>query len=153
VRGWSSRGRSSTPRARSIGVQVSRGGIRFLLDGEAGTVTCTVCRLYGSSSGPELPLFMAQHVGLHTGSSAAPAAADRGAQLAVLVEQVAQLGDDELAVVGEIVGRLVGGRSQYGELKLDEDRRDFDLEASDELRDYLIYRAIETIRRRRRGGA
>lgn len=140
------RGASSGRRASTH--EVERGGLRFRLDSVAGTVTCPICRGWGSAGGPELPMFMAEHVERHTGSAAAPpAAVDRSVVIAALVEQLAQLGADELVVVGEMIGRLVAGRAQYGELRLATDQRDWDAEASDELRDFLIYRAIARSRR------
>jgi hypothetical protein len=137
---------------RGDAVVIERGGIKFRLDGQAGTVTCPMCRVYGSASGADMTLFMAQHVELHTGRAAAPGAPDRGVVIAGLVELLAQLGADELAVIVELATRLAAGRAQYGELQLATDARDFAAEAADELRDYLIYRAIDSLRRRRQAG-
>lgn len=136
-------------RRRAIPVEVERGGLRFQLDAAAGTVTCPICRAFGSAAGPDMPVFMAKHVAEHVGTAATPApTVDRGAVIAALAEQLAQLGDDELAVVDRVVTRLVSGRAQYGELNLNRDRRDFMSEASDELVDYLVYTAIGSVRRR-----
>ena len=79
-------------RRRAIPVEVERGGLRFQLDAAAGTVTCPICRAFGSAAGPDMPVFMAKHVAEHVGTAATPApTVDRGAVIAALAEQLAQL--------------------------------------------------------------
>jgi hypothetical protein len=66
-----------------------------------------------------------------------------------IADIVAMLGDDELAVVLAVVEGLARGRTVYGELDLARDRRDMRVEASEELRDSLVYIAAELVRVRK----
>jgi hypothetical protein len=59
-----------------------------------------------------------------------------------LVGVAAELGDDELRVLVRIADRLQGGMSQYGELRIAVDRREFrKTEARQEIEDALVYLA------------
>lgn len=73
----------------------------------------------------------------------------RDAALAALLAAVERLGHDELVVLAEIADRLRLGADQYGKLNIGADGRDWDAEASDELRDFLVYRAIDRLRKAR----
>ena len=66
-----------------------------------------------------------------------------------LVAIADKLGPDELAVLEMIAVGLARGRTIYGELRVDTDRRDFRAEAVEELRDTLVYVAAELLRLRR----
>lgn len=66
-----------------------------------------------------------------------------------LVAIAEHLGPDELAVLEMIAAGLARGRTTYGELRVDTDRRDFRAEAVEELRDTLVYVAAEVLRLRR----
>jgi len=55
------------------------------------------------------------------------------------------LGLDELRVVETVVSRLLKARDQYGELNLDEDPRDFRVEAAEELADFIAYGAMREV--------
>lgn len=70
---------------------------------------------------------------------------NRDQRLCVLDVEVGKLDGDELDVLVEVARGLVAGRKVYGELRLDTDRRDFDAEASAELRDALVYIAARKI--------
>lgn len=59
------------------------------------------------------------------------------------------LAGDELAVLEAVADRLRVGRERYGQLVIDPDTRDWDREATEELLDFLVYRAIAQIRRDR----
>ena len=65
------------------------------------------------------------------------------------------LGADEQRIVrwalDQVLAGLERGRAQYGELVLRQDRRDFGREASEELRDGLIYLAAAALRKSSRG--
>lgn len=67
------------------------------------------------------------------------------------------LGPDELEVLAVVAERLAEGRRRYGELRPESDRRDFALEALEEVADAMVYAAAGLIRDRRRrdsdGGA
>lgn len=56
-----------------------------------------------------------------------------------------KLGTDELGVLNELAARLVMGRSQYGELKLAADRRNWRNEAAAESLDLAIYLTCEML--------
>lgn len=60
------------------------------------------------------------------------------------------LGDDEVEVLLEQAAALRDGRAVYGELKIAEDPRDFAVEALEEDRDWLVYRAADIVRQRRK---
>ena len=62
---------------------------------------------------------------------------------------VAILGEDELEVLAEVAEGMVIGRSVYGELNIASDRRNMEREAFAEVRDGLVYTAIEMIKARR----
>jgi hypothetical protein len=69
-----------------------------------------------------------------------------------VVARVRELATDELAVVDHVVRRLLDvGRRDYGELRLDTDKRDLQAEADDEIADWMIYNAMLRIRRARGG--
>ena len=61
---------------------------------------------------------------------------------------------DELRVIDQVLSGLERGRDVYGPLDVAADARDFSLEASDELRDCLVYLAAhhiaQTVQRRER---
>lgn len=61
----------------------------------------------------------------------------------------ADLNQDELDVLIEVADGLKRGRDAYGPLDIATDRRDFDAEAQDELRDFVVYRAIAALKKRR----
>ncbi len=73
------------------------------------------------------------------------------AQRARIADYAAQLGTDELDALIFVAEGLVGGREHYGELLVANDRRDFVIEAQQELRDSLVYVAAELLRLRRSG--
>ncbi len=75
---------------------------------------------------------------------------ERRLLVADLVEQLRALGADELRVLAEVAAGLVAGRRVYGELRVDEDARDFDAEAGCEVRDSLVYLGAEAVRLHRR---
>lgn len=54
--------------------------------------------------------------------------------------------------VAAVVSRLLRGRASYGELTIDSDPRDWDLEHDEEICDALIYEAIAAMLRRRDRG-
>lgn len=56
-----------------------------------------------------------------------------------------------LHTVAAIVARLLRGRSEYGELVLDDDRRNFAAEQDEEIADAALYEAFRKVRDRRRG--
>ena len=59
------------------------------------------------------------------------------------------LGEDEVEVLLEVAAALRDGRSVYGELRLNEDPRDFKREALEEDKDAIIYRVADYVRNRR----
>lgn len=67
----------------------------------------------------------------------------------------AALGPDEQRIVrwalDQVLAGLERGRAQYGELVLRQDRRDFAREASEELRDGLVYLAAAALKKSGRG--
>jgi NTP pyrophosphatase (non-canonical NTP hydrolase) len=117
-------------------------------------VTCLVCLEahnnsqvgQGGKPGAELQAFFDAHQ--HRRPS--PPAAGARQRLAW---QLDQLGEDEVEVLAEVAEGLAKGRRAYGELRVEGDRRDFDREALDEVRDGLAYAAMAAIRRRRGGAA
>lgn len=79
-------------------------------------------------------------------------ATDRGRREAThrhLCVLAADLNQDELDVAIEVVDGLKRGRGPYGPLVIADDRRDFDAEMQDELRDFVVYRAIAKLKRQR----
>jgi len=60
-----------------------------------------------------------------------------------------ELGPDELEVLAAVADGLVRGRERYGEMQLDMDRRRFDGEALEEVRDALVYAGAALVRRSR----
>lgn len=62
-----------------------------------------------------------------------------------LCEAARDLGDDELRVLALIASRLRMGKSQYGDLDLARDGRDFRKEACEEFLDATVYLAIATM--------
>ena len=71
------------------------------------------------------------------------------AQRARVADYAAQLGADELDALLFVAEGLAVGRKPYGELLVGNDRRDFVVEAQQELRDSLVYIAAELLRLRR----
>jgi hypothetical protein len=65
-----------------------------------------------------------------------------------MAERLTRCSDDERAVVERIVEGIEKGRSVYGPMNLATDKRDLISEASDEARDWLIYRAMLAVQRR-----
>ena len=57
---------------------------------------------------------------------------------------------DERALIDLVTDRLTMGQKGYGELNIDEDKRDFCTESLEELIDGLIYLAIRLIQLERR---
>lgn len=56
---------------------------------------------------------------------------------------------DEMEVLVEVAQGLVRGQEVHGFMDIDSDERDFDDEADEEMRDWLVYRAMAKIRARR----
>lgn len=95
-------------RARAFAAsRITRGGVDFELDSVAGTVTCTVCKLYATSTGFAMPLFMAWHQARHFGTPAQLAQVEK---VHLVVEELLQLGAAEFDQVGALVGQLVARR-------------------------------------------
>ena len=69
--------------------------------------------------------------------------ADMAAKLTAIC---AELGTDELRVLLLVAERLVKGRDRYGALQVDNDGRDFRLEALEEAADGLVYVACGLLR-------
>jgi hypothetical protein len=63
-----------------------------------------------------------------------------------ILAALAELGDDEAAVLALVAERLAMGRRVYGELQLATDRRDFREEALMELADGCVYLAAGIVR-------
>lgn len=57
-----------------------------------------------------------------------------------------ELGVDELAVLCLVAERLRLGRERYGPLQVATDRRDFGVEALEEVADGLVYAAVALMR-------
>ena len=77
--------------------------------------------------------------------------ADRQARISALV---LLLGLDEIAVLELVAHGLARGRTVYGELHLASDARDMTSEASEEIRDALVYLGAQLVRlMRHTGGA
>jgi hypothetical protein len=74
----------------------------------------------------------------------APTGGMRGAR-AALDTTLADLGDDELAVLGALARRLLEGSRRYGALDLAGDRRDWRRERAEELADALVYGAFAEV--------
>lgn len=70
-------------------------------------------------------------------------------QLRQLLALTTQLNRDEMAVLVEVAEGLLKGKPQYGPLDIAADRRDFPREAGEELRDCMVYIAVERLRLRR----
>jgi hypothetical protein len=66
-------------------------------------------------------------------------------------EVFADLEGDELDVVGYVVQGLREGKAFYGQLRVDEDGRDFRQQAIQEGRDQVIYDVADLLRRVRSG--
>jgi hypothetical protein len=127
--------------------------------------TCGTCTAVFEGAGPALQKFYddhyKQHAGERTSAEAPPpevpppaagADAEARAQLGAALEQLA---GDELDVVRLVVEGLVAGRPVYGQLDVENDPRDLDLEGLHEGRDQIVYDAGDLLRRirRRRGGS
>jgi len=67
-----------------------------------------------------------------------------------IAARASRLGADERRVLLLVLDGLEAGRKVYGELKIDEDGRDFMEESLAERRDAIIYDTIEHIRAMRR---
>lgn len=62
-----------------------------------------------------------------------------------------ELGDEERSVLLGIARRIHGGQDTYGELDIDGDKRDWEREGAEELEDFMVYREIARLKRRREG--
>lgn len=60
-----------------------------------------------------------------------------------------QLNEDEQSVLAEVAEGLVIGKKNHGDLNLASDMRDFRMEAMQEDRDWLVYRAMQLVAQRR----
>ena len=60
----------------------------------------------------------------------------------LVVTRIADLGEYELRVLLRVADRLAMGRTQYGELDLARDRRNWDDEARAEVLDLAVYVAM-----------
>jgi hypothetical protein len=69
----------------------------------------------------------------------------REALEAALDVLVADLGDQEIAVLVALSRRLLAGQRAYGCLRLEEDRRDWRRERAEELADALVYGAFAEV--------
>jgi hypothetical protein len=76
-----------------------------------------------------------------------PESWDRFRPRAELEAIIGQLGEDEVRVLTRIAGRLLHGLELYGCLDLAQDARDFRREAQEEIEDYLVYFACQSLRR------
>lgn len=63
--------------------------------------------------------------------------------------RVVRMSPDERRVVESIVAGIEKGREVYGSIDLTSDTRDLESEASDEARDWLIYRAMSRVKETR----
>jgi hypothetical protein len=133
---------------------VSYGGLNFkVVKGPPPTldVTCTVCSAKQMGlSGEKLKAFYAEHHRLHMPQ---PAPEPDAGDIEQLVARVRALPPDEREVLALVVEGLERGLQVYGELHLDRDKRDFEQEALEELRDAAIYGAAGVARRRRQARA
>jgi hypothetical protein len=68
--------------------------------------------------------------------------------LAGLMQLIAQLGDDERAVLQVVAERLHMGQQRYGRFSIATDGRDFRHEAVEEVADALVYAAAALLRGR-----
>jgi hypothetical protein len=68
-----------------------------------------------------------------------------------LDDAVDGLGDDELRVLTRIAMRLRRGQETYGRVHAATDRRDFKVEAREELDDFLVYDALRWLKDDARG--
>lgn len=143
--GRSRRSVVAPPPTSGAGHEVRRGRVGFWLTRT--TVRCLECTAVQTTGGDgaAVQAFFAQH-------SHEPARTQPGPMRDRLMAAVDQLGADELEVLCEVAAGLVAGRAVYGELRLSTDRRDFDRETLDEMRDGLGYAAMAAIRRRRGAG-
>lgn len=117
-------------------------------------VTCTVCSVSATASGPELQAFYREHYDLHSEEVSTPAAPVPATVVDVdaVIAKVRQLAGDELAVLDLVAQGLVEGRATYGQLDVATDKRAFGREALHEARDQVTY-DIANLLRRVRGGA
>lgn len=67
---------------------------------------------------------------------------------------IAELGTEEVMVLGLLARRLLAGQAAYGHLRLADDVRDLELERGHELADASIYGAMAELKRilARKGG-
>lgn len=70
--------------------------------------------------------------------------------VALMAHIMEQLGEDEREIMVVLGERLLDGQSRYGKFDLDSDDRDFQQEAFEEDCDWLVYRAAEVVRNRRK---
>jgi hypothetical protein len=68
-----------------------------------------------------------------------------------IAEALDRLGPDEQLVVALVAERLVMGRTAYGPLRVQRDRRDFTHEALEEAADACAYTAAALVRAQRSG--
>jgi hypothetical protein len=73
---------------------------------------------------------------------AAKLEAGRLSPVVQVVHVLAELGDEERAVLLVLARRLLAGQRAYGRLKLARDPRDFRRERAEELADAMVYTAI-----------
>ncbi len=60
---------------------------------------------------------------------------------------IAELGSEELMVLGLLARRLLAGQATYGHLRLADDVRDLEAERGDELADAEVYGAMAELKR------
>ncbi len=66
-----------------------------------------------------------------------------------LLKLTTQLNADELAVLVEVAEGLVRGREVYGEMNVTDGRYDYVKEAGEELRDFMAYAGMQSVKLRR----
>lgn len=70
-------------------------------------------------------------------------------KLSELWDMASQLGEDELEALNSVASGLVTGRRTYGELRVDQDPRNFQKEALEEVRDSLVYLGAQLVKLQR----
>lgn len=126
---------------------VTRGRVDFRL--RRGSVTCTTCDRELATDDPErIRAFYAEHE--HDPPPADAAPPPPAATVELIVADLRELAGDELEVVRLVVAGLRAGRQVYGQLDVDSDHRDHELEAMQEARDMVTYDAAALLRRVRR---
>lgn len=123
------------------------GRVEFQLMPRGAGVACRTCKASKRASGPALRAFYDEHYKLH--APELPAEPPETVDLEQLVERVRALEGDEREVLALVVDGLERGRPVYGQLDVAGDKRDFEAEALQEVRDAAIYAAAGIVRRRR----